>query len=172
MPHARALTMAIIPLALTFTACSGPSPSFGGGDVEPAVWTIPFESSEGGCAGTVEMTGAGWAVSGGELVRGRDVRVDAYCDALSRYQPYVEDLDLTSIAASVFPEDACADAPAVTISGQPGVLCERSYDDYDWITAMSIVGDNFVMLEAQLAKGSGAADEVRDLLRSATITTS
>lgn len=138
-----------------------------------STWVLPFQSSEGGCSGTATMRGSSqWAIVSDRLVSGQNIELAAFCDARSRYLAHHPDLawDIRSMVEIVFPDGMCASATDVTISGQPGLLCEYDHNETHWLQLMTIVGDKWVTLQGAIkTAGTAAEADARRMLNSVVL---
>lgn len=151
-------------LALTGCAASAPAPE------STTEWTIPISSSEGGCSGSVAVTGsADWALVEGRLGR-TGAEITASCDSSDRYADYVTAWDLPSVLASVYPDGNCDDAPEADLSGQPGIRCEYDYDGTHWMYSIALIGDKYVQIGGGVQGAESVRAEVTKLLDSIVLT--
>lgn len=129
------------------------------------------------------FTAAGeWASAQNELVRAGEVKLGAICHSdLPAFQKILlQDLEdpalrdsarkslesgdpLQAFMTSYFVSGDCQDLPRVTISGQPGLICE--YDHY--VQAVTSVNDTMVLIHAETA--DGVTPEIKSIVSSASI---
>lgn len=141
--------------------------------VPTATHVLPLHSEHGRCSGSVELAGSNdWAFVSDRLVRGQEARIAAYCDHAERYEGIgPSQWTVRGMSAVVWSNGLCDDALDVTLSGQPGLLCEYEFNGVGWLQAMAIVGEYFVTIGAEIPDGSASTiDEVRAMLMSASLT--
>ena len=156
-------------------------------EVETREWSVGLDDwQSSGCSGSVTFAAVGdWAKSGDELVRGEDASLSSNChndlpglqDSLLENNPELVDSTLEllnsgntlqAFMGSYFTDGVCLNLPAVTISGQPGLLCE--YDNGDgnnYVQAATLVNETLVLVQGMTTEDD--TSEVKSAVLSVSI---
>lgn len=158
-------------LIAALSGCAATAPV--AAEVESREWTLGFTDEKGlGCTGTATLTtGTDWALSDGRLVQGNDTGLYAYCATAEYYAPHIgvaaPDLTVQDIVALLWEDGRCSSAPEVTISGQPGILCEHDASGNHYVEGITLVEGTYVQLEGWTP---GGTDDIKAAIESAILT--
>lgn len=167
----RAAFVGAVIVAAALSGCAAGTPV--ASEVESQQWTLSFTDEKGlGCGGTAAVTtDPDWALSDGRLVRGSDTGLYVYCATAEYYAPHIgvaaPDLTVRDIVGLLWSDGRCSSAPEVTISGQPGILCEHDASGKHYVEGITLVEGTYVQIEGWTPDDT---DDIKAAVESAVLT--